>query len=205
MKNLESSFWSIFAPHDVNYFCLPVYDHFGHRSFHVRTVRQEWDMKRFREDLAARLIRSEVQFDPERPSDRPEQIRRLLFRLAEDVFCELDKSELTVYALSWAQAVDFAEQLAGKYGKAKPTEQPFFYLLRVAHGEVEAERVKISRPCLLNESDLALHYGPDAVDFERMLIESLQGQIGGTTVLRGEPGTGKTSFVRVASASVREG
>ena len=153
-------------------------------------------MQRFREDFGTRLVRSDVSFYPDGQSEHGEGIRRLLFRLAEDVFCDLRWSELTVYAPTWAQALEWAEQLAKKYGKGKPAEQPSFHLLSVAHGEVHAERVKIRRPALLSESDLTLHYGHDAVEFEGKLIEALRGEVGGATVLRGEPGTGKTTLLR---------
>src|SRR5439155_25065246 len=75
-----------FFPRDITYFCLPFYHHFSARPYHARTVRQDWDVKRLREDLAAALIRSEIRVDPELPANQ-EQIQQLLFRLADDVFC----------------------------------------------------------------------------------------------------------------------
>jgi len=195
MKDVECLLWDIFSPRDLTYFCLPFYHHFSARSYHARTVRQDWDAKRLREDLAAYLIRSEIQVDPDRPANQ-EQIERLLFRLSDDVFCHLEDSDLTVYAPTWAQAVELAEKLARKYAKPKPADQPCFYLLSAGPGNIEAERVKLSRPSLLSESDLSLNYGPGAVEFEQKMIEALREQTGGASVFRGEPGTGKTSFIR---------
>ena len=86
MKDLECLLWDIFSPRDITYFCLPFYHHFSARPYHARTVRQDWDVKRLREDLAAALIRSEIRVDPELPANQ-EQIQQLLFRLADDVFC----------------------------------------------------------------------------------------------------------------------
>src|SRR5438552_1870037 len=120
MKNSDCNLWDILAPPDISYFRLPVYQHFSGRAFHIRTVRQELDILRFREDFASRLVRSDVRVDPERPADQREQIDRLLFRLTDDVFCDLGDFQLTVYALTWSQAAQFAEQLAKKYVKAKP-------------------------------------------------------------------------------------
>ena len=142
MKDLECLLWDIFSPRDLTYFCLPFYHHFSARSYHARTVRQDWDAKRLREDLAAYLIRSEIQVDPEGPANQ-EQIQRLLFRLSDDVFCHLEDSDLTVYAPTWAQAVELAEKLVRKYATPKPADQPCFYLLSAVPGNIEAERVKL--------------------------------------------------------------
>ena len=43
---------------------------------------------------------------------------------------------------------------------------------------------------------LELHYGADAVEFDRQLIKALRTQNSGATILRGLPGVGKTCFVR---------
>src|SRR5207247_2020630 len=138
MKDLHSILWDIFAPHDMTYFSLPVYRHFNRGAYHARTVRHEWDVKLLREDLAASLIRSEVQVNPEGPQEQRERIEQLLFRL-DDVFCELDQSNLTVYALTWARAAEYAEQLTQKYAKAKSADQPCFYLLSANRGDIDVE------------------------------------------------------------------
>ena len=196
MDEVEGLLRAIFSPHDIGYFHLPVYLHFKHGPFHALKLRREWDVERLREDLANKLMRSEIERDHERSANRGELTKRLLFRLSDGVFCGVEHSALTVYASTPAIAEDFMEKLAREYGKAKPSDQPSFYMLSASSNHVDVEYVNLTRPSLLSESDLSLHYGPDAVEFERRLIESLRGQTGGTTILRGEPGTGKTSFVR---------
>jgi hypothetical protein len=119
-------------------------------------------------------------------------VRRLLFRLAEDVFCHAEEHELTVFAPTRNESLIHSVRLSTKYSRQKPAEQPGFYLLSVEHGEVEAECIRMARPFVLNETDLELHYGYDAVEFEQKLVSLLQEQTGGTTVFRDEPGTGKT-------------
>jgi hypothetical protein len=56
--------------------------------------------------------------------------------------------------------------------------------------------VEVSQPFALTDEDLALHYGDEFLDFERQLIGGLQSHTSGASILRGEPGTGKTSFLR---------
>jgi len=48
----------------------------------------------------------------------------------------------------------------------------------------------------MSTQDLELHYGAQAVGFEQALVDSLGSQASGAVILRGEPGTGKTSFIR---------
>src|ERR1044071_8005289 len=175
----DHSFWETFVPHDINYFCLPVYDHFHGRQYHEQSVYEELDLKRMQEDLASELMRSEGYTKSNHKAKRRERIRRLLFRLAEDVFCCAEESELTLFAPTLKEALEHAERLSSKYGKEKPAEQPGFYLLKVRSGNIHAECIKITRPVAMGADDLGLHYGPDMVEFEQSLIASLQDQTGG--------------------------
>src|SRR5437867_4818313 len=94
----DDGFWEDFVPREINYFRLPVYDHFHRRPYHARTVHRELDLQRMREDLAAELVRSESYFNPDKKSKKGEGIRRFLFPLAEDVFCYAEEFELTIFA-----------------------------------------------------------------------------------------------------------
>jgi hypothetical protein len=192
----EPTFWNAFVPHDINYFRLPVFDHFRRRPYHAQTVHQELDLKQMGDDLAAELVRSESNLNPDDKAKKRERVRRLLFQLSEDVFCSAEEGGLTIFAPTRNEALEHAQRLAKKYGKEKPAEQPGFYLLKVCSDSNAAERIKIARPVAMSADDLELHYGPDVVEFEQQLVESLREQTGGASVLRGEPGTGKTSFIR---------
>jgi ATPase family associated with various cellular activities (AAA) len=191
----DCSFWHLFVPREINYFRLPVYDHFRSRPYHAQTVHQELDVKQMREDLAAELVRSDY-VAPDHKTKKREWIRRLLFRLAEDLFCYVEDDDLTIFAPTRKEALEHAERLSAKYGKERPAEKPGFYLLKVGSGSIDAECIKITRSSAMSADDLALHYGPDVVKFEEKLTASLREHAGGASVFRGEPGTGKTSFIR---------
>jgi hypothetical protein len=111
------------------------------------------------EKIWPRNRRSESYFNPDHKSKKREGIRRLLFRLAEDVFCYAQEFELTVFASTLKQALQHAERLSVKYGKDKPAEQPGFYLLKVGAGSIDAECVKITRQLTMSAADLELHHG----------------------------------------------
>src|SRR6266516_7287141 len=80
----DASFWENIVPREINYFRLPVYDHFHRRPYHARTVLRELDARRMREELATELVRSETYVNPDHKTKKREGIRRLLFRLAAD-------------------------------------------------------------------------------------------------------------------------
>ena len=199
-KWLENMFKSRggILPRDVDYFTMPVNLHFGQRPFHARSVRQEWKMRQLREDMADKVMRSHLQFDYEE-SGKTESTRQVLFRIERDVFCHLDAecSELTVYAPAAETANKIAEELAQKYAQpAPPRQPPSFYLLKASKHGFCTEPVALARPLAMSQDDLALHYGPDTVQFEQKMIQAFDQRKGGATIFRGEPGVGKTNFIR---------
>jgi hypothetical protein len=187
-----------FHPAGVNYFRMPIFAHFDGQSYHRRMIRQEWNARKLREDLADRILRSDIVITPSRPKNQQEDIERLLFRLDGDVFCHLEGDTLLVYAPTVALASEVSQRLSKAYGKPwRPKKKtPTFYLLTAGQDGFDAEPVKIERPVALSEQDLDLHYGQEVVAFEHRLNEQLKSRDGGTTILRGEAGTGKTSFIR---------
>ena len=54
----------------------------------------------------------------------------------------------------------------------------------------------MEQPSPLHDEDLVLHYGPDFPSWEASLTARLSEHPTGIALLRGEPGTGKTSFIR---------
>lgn len=185
-------------PSGVNYFRMLIFKHFQDRPYHRRMIRQEWNARKVREDMADRILRSDIAIYPSRPKNKREDIERLLFRLDGDVFCHLQDDTLLVYAPTVALANEVAQRLSKEYGKPwRPAKRtPTFYLLTAGPTGFDTEPVKITRPVAMNEQDLDLHYGQDVVAFEQRLNDQLKSKDCGTTILRGEAGTGKTSFIR---------
>jgi hypothetical protein len=189
----------IFA-RDVTYFLVPVYLHFNDRPLHIRTLYGNWDIPRMQEDLAQKLLRSEVRSDV----DTDFQKLQLLFRLEKDVFFELAGDKVTIFAATSEAANSHARELTNRYHSESEEEQPSFRILNLSSGHPSTERVPIVRPYVHDPDELVLHYGPDAVEFEEHLINTLNTSLHGTSLFRGEPGTGKTSFIRHLIAKLQE-
>jgi len=188
---------------DVDYFRLPVVEQFGNGGFHTYTVLKELNLTKLHDALADSLLRSEMRREQSASGKEWEYPCRLLFRLAENVFYYIEPFELTVYAPSPELALEHADRLAARYGKRRPRERPCFFLLSTQTGSLDVKRVPITQPFVLSDEDLALHYGDDIVEFERRLIQAFNCRQAGASVLRGEPGTGKTSFIRHLVAKLR--
>jgi hypothetical protein len=198
INEADGSYFDGIVPEGVNYFRMPVFDRFRKLPYHRRTTRRRWDSRRLYHDMADRVIRSDIEVNSDCPEKRRESIQRLLFRLNGDVFCHLQRELMIVYAPTAELANNTLKNLAAKYSKPETPEkvEPCFYLLTAGPDGLSTEPVGIGRSYAMSKSTLELHYGADAVEFDRQLIKALRTQNSGATILRGPGGTGKTSFVR---------
>ncbi len=198
MEETDGNIFEGIVPEGVNYFRMPVFDHFNKLPYHRRTISREWDCHQLYRDMAGAVIRSDIDVKPESPEKRRENIRRLLFRLDGDVFCHLQHDTLIVYAPTVELANDTLKRLADQYSKPRTSEKrvPCFYLLTAGSDGLNAEPIKMARSFVMSGKTLELHYGADAVEFNQNLMKALRTQNGGATILRGACGTGKTSYIR---------
>jgi len=199
-----ASFWNNFYPQEVSFLKLPFYDQYHAKAYHARTTRQNWAIERIRQELAASVLRSDVHYDPEQQDGKQEYVHRLLLQLDGGVFCYFEHSEMTVYAPTQELAVACTERFLRQYVEEKCVPAPRFYLLNLRGSGAEVQSVKLATPLVMSPEELGLHYGEDAPTFEQQLIGSLSTSVSGAVVFRGEPGTGKTSFIRHLIAKLRE-
>jgi hypothetical protein len=81
--------------------------------------------------------------------------------------------------------------------KLKRKREPAcFHVLSIGLEGVEANPVPIVRRFPRTEADVALHYGEDFPSWEAQFIRDLKSNVSGASILQGDPGTGKTTFVR---------
>ena len=177
------------------YFLSPMLRHFHHQPWHAHIGLARLDKAAILAKHQAQLLRSECHHHPtaEPPFVQPTQ---LLFRLAENVFVHLEEDGVWVYAACPAVAAQVLTDWQAQFALPKKEEPPTYFLLGTEHGSVKRQSVAMTRACPHSAEELALHYGDDFVPWETELIQRLQQQINGLVVLRGEPGTGKSSFLR---------
>lgn len=181
---------------------------FAVRGWHAVSSRARWDLERLVADHRAGLVYSHVRDRALPPAPYKRAWRRLLLRLDEDngggAFVALYQREEDVGCrLSvWAASPEAAEArfvaLRGRYGRGprRARTKPQFHIITISPHHVETHPVDVIKSFARGEDELALHYGPDFPTWERGFLEKLKATPSGVSILRGEPGTGKTSFIR---------
>ena len=177
------------------YFLTPVLRHFHKQPCHVQIAVGSLDKTAILKAYEAQLLRSQCHnnWEVEPPMVKQTQ---LLFRLSEDVFVHLEEDGMWVYAACPDVAAKVLTEWKARFLLPAKADAPTYYLLGTENGSVQRQPVTLSRPCLHSADDLALHYGNDFVLWEAELIQRLQSQTNGLVVLRGDPGVGKSSFLR---------
>ncbi|MBX3744309.1 MAG: AAA family ATPase [Verrucomicrobiae bacterium] len=185
-------------------FRAPVIEYFRHRSFHTRAVFAEWDEERMLRELKAQVYRSEVVLEGLGETSIPRSTRVVLFRFEPDVFGVLERSSLFVYAGDAERAEDLATRLRDEFTRPTPPTVPGFHLLSTQHGHVSTQHVPVGVTEPMEPASLALHYGEDMIEFEKSFTKALEKGVRGVSIFRGEPGTGKTTYIRHLMARFRE-
>ena len=182
-------------PQHLDYFALPIYEHFNGKPFHVFMISQQWNTAKILAELKSKVIRSRESFDPRLP-ESPRGFGPSLILKLHNVFCLIEPARLTCYASSPETAKSKALQLMKRITPPVEPQLPHFHVLSFRANTLEIQAVKLAKPFKLSEVELQWHYGVDATKFERYLIESWSSNVAGITIFRGPPGTGKTSYIR---------
>lgn len=115
-------------------------------------------------------------------------------------------SLLRVWARSPVAAESTLRALAQKFLQvSRPYSDPAlaeFYVVTIAMGEPQA-RLITTTARVTTADDLKLHYGEDFLEWHQGLIAQLKSSSNGLTILRGDPGVGKTSYLRALMAELR--
>ena len=178
----------------------PVFRHFCGQPFHKHTVQVDWEVDDLLKELKPHLIYSEAHHRGGDPSAASITYSDLLFRLPGEAFVHLHRVKghaVEIYAGSPETAVKVLADLNARFAKAPPPEaSKFFQLCNSGFGGIDRLEISLARVWLQSPAELALHYGDEFAGWEQNLVARLQTQPSGLTILRGEPGVGKTCFVR---------
>lgn len=132
----------------------------------------------------------------------------------------LTGSRLTLWAPDFEQAQTVYKALREKYAVAakRSTTEPVFYVLKSVGEDVGVQpirvpaqyrqlwrRMKRGGSTYTTDEWLALHYGPAFPAWHGQFVADLRARKagGGLTLLRGEPGTGKSTYLRFLLAEMR--
>lgn len=189
--------------------------HFRGRPSHRADDAGPYDVARMVKVLGEKLVRSRQEYMVA-PSGMSRHLMwaSLCFQLEADVFALLlakgnsasrngsgdDEFKVTVTATSPEVAATTLEKLRKEFlPSAQGTDGPAFFIMT---GNRKVQRAILDPKHALEAEELALHYGEP---FAARADEFIQG-IGtpGISILRGEAGTGKTSFLRHVMSRLTE-
>ena len=77
-----------------------------------------------------------------------------------------------------------------------------FVVITNHHGNLGTRAVEMNSP-LRRDADLVLHYGQEFTDWSSKFLARFKQKQTGVAILRGEPGTGKTSYLRYLTHKLR--
>lgn len=193
------SLWDRFIPNGVPFFKIAMLDHLLRRPYHTVLLTGPFKRQQLVEDHRSHTFRSETIVDR---SGKP-KTHRLILRLEGDVFGYYEDDTLKIYAPTPEAAQATAQQFRC-YVKPAVAKKSFYYIISIEHGGANTEKVFIDRPAPATTEELSLHYGHDFPAWEKQWLESLRRKASGLTILHGEPGCGKTYFLRAVAARLMD-
>jgi ATPase family associated with various cellular activities (AAA) len=168
-----------------------------------------WNIDAMCLDLGGKIVHSHLNGTPV-SSDSSRKCRHLVFAIEEEILVAVSEDVpgcriLRLWARSAAAAEAEFRKLRTAYFREQrdDEENSHFFILTIRGGEPDARLVRIA-PTGQSRDDLVLHYGEEFEEWHRRFVAELSARRTGLTILRGEPGTGKTTYLRHLLYELRE-
>ena len=162
----------------------------------------EWELEELVRSFpeAAVLRRSDAMDD----KNGTPSINRLLLKVEGVCFILWDAPRMYVLATESGRSRDLMGELAKNFFKPKRhRNKAVFNVIFQQYGETASTSVPVKRPFLRKAEDFAIHYGEPFLVFHESLVSRMKRLRQGVAVLRGEPGTGKTTYIRALMWQLR--
>lgn len=178
---------------------MPVAVAFGRGPLHQCRARGKFDLARAVAENKSRLLRSYQKRQVEDDSSVWEDI---IFQYGPHSFLYADKELIDAYASS----VDEAEALVQQFRKDYCTlnlKTGVFHLIKQTRTDIDTEEIELPEESLLTDEQMELHYPQGMLDWHEGLLQKLEKRRYGLSIFEGEPGTGKTSYLRHLATLLR--
>ena len=103
---------------------------------------------------------------------------------------------LEVYTSEPSWALMKIEEVYAKYRKEDKKDEPSFNLIRAHPNGYASEEVSVRKSFPKTDLDLVAHYGEEILPYRDELFRYLKTTPSGIHIMLGDPGTGKTTFIR---------
>lgn len=181
-------------PHDV--VCA-----YGTEPFHSVSRDGDWHTGRAVRELASHLMRSEQSIDKARDWDRWTNV---IFRFGTHEFVHICRRSLIVYAPTLTAAEERLRSFAAQYLSPAGETPATFNIINSSYSVLRAERVEIMTDGLPAEGNLDLFYGDCFPAWHDNFVATIVGKKSGLSLIEGPPGTGKTTYLRLLMAKLKE-
>jgi hypothetical protein len=168
-----------------------------------------WDVDAIAADFRHAFQYSECRCTSDPPRAIEPRWEAFTFAPAKDVVVVARLPSAGTWFLSvWAHSPDLARQhfetLRSRYAERskRVCRRTNFIVLGTRNGFLFGRNVP-TKSALKTDRDLSLHYGGDFVSWNAQFLIRLRGKNTGITILRGQPGTGKTSYLRFLTHKLR--
>ncbi|MBI4024745.1 MAG: ATP-binding protein [Verrucomicrobia bacterium] len=181
----------------------PIQEHLRGQIYHVAEAFGRWQIVKMVAAFKHACIYSHSRYLRDR---RRPKWSNIALRLEDDIWVAIDSKyyeaghgHVRVYARTHDAAHQRLLQLCEQYGARPRREKPAFFMLTKSKSErsyFATTSVWIRSQWLSDNEQLALHYGDEFPQWAADLEQRLCKKATGLFLLRGEPGTGKTYFLR---------
>ena len=171
---------------------LPVLAAYGTSALHRFILkREEWDYDRIIAAKFPGILRSD-----RGESVRGQEWRDIVINDGGGVFIHIDGGRLSAFASDLETAKAAANAFRDAFARPRNSSRGSYHLITNSGDSIDTEIVELAGEVCLEAGDIDLHYGTGFSDWIDSYVETLGSKNSGLTVFEGDPGTGKTSFLR---------
>jgi hypothetical protein len=177
-------------------------------GWHSCSARCNWDIDALKTEHGSCLTFSDAQPPSTSRKQSPKHWRSLAFAPADHLLIFIRCAGFDSYVTVWAHSPEAAEhefmRLRQRYARKRRrnVRTSNFCIITSSMSGLETRTITL-RPQIRTESDLALHYPSGFLDWSNSYIGQLKSRASGLSILRGEPGLGKTTYVRYLTWRLR--
>ena len=171
-------------------------------GWHTCSARVNWDTDALAMDYASFLTFSDAQPAPAKSKPpKTKQWRTVAFAPADNLLIVIRCGGLDSLVTVWAYSPETAEQefarLRQRYARKRRrnVRTSNFSIITSSMSGLETRTIDV-RPQIRTDADLELHYPAGFLDWSNAYIRRLKSRPCGLSIFFGEPGVGKTTYIR---------
>ncbi len=174
---------------------------FGTAPMHEFGILGDWQLGRLVADHPRQVVRSQRRM---RSGEFTDHWDAITLQLAPNEFLFADEHTLRAYSGTHERAESLLREFAARYDDPSRAGEGSYHLLSKDNWDIRSERVAVPQDSTLDDAQLAAFYTDAMPAWDAGFRALLLGGRLEFTLFEGEPGTGKTSYVRHLIVTLRD-